>query len=138
MLTQHCFQKNKKICLSLQISLGIHFTCICTKAIILIINLKYITNSHKKTTIYMILILKSSSQCHYCPRCLSSGMTKTQSNEHLHSTKKLINMCRVGLPLPFYEIKSRGHHAFLKDITVLFKILYGITWRFVTCPLPHE
>ena len=30
-------------------------------------SLKYITNSHKTTTIYMVLILKSSPQRHYCP-----------------------------------------------------------------------
>ena len=38
-----------------------------------------------------------------------------------------LNMCCVGLPLPIYEIKSRGHRAFLKVITVFVKF-YGITF----------
>ena len=73
----------------------------------------------------MILILKSSLWRHYCPSGALLWDDKNTVEIAFALNQKLI-MCRVGLPLPFYEIKSRGHHAFLKVITVFFKF-YGIT-----------
>ena len=124
MLTR--FQKNKNMYLSLKISLELAFTC--TDQVTLIVKMFKIHHKKSQNNDYLYFfnskIIATASLLFLIALFWDE---KKQSLTNVCTQPKIDHaLCRL-ITSFFFEIKSKGYHAF-------FKLL----WEFVTCPLPHE